>query len=210
MSHRREELLSAHLRKLASPIWQAQHEHPFVRGIGDGSLDPERFGRWLRQDHLYLIDYARVFASAVLRAPDLETMTKCSGLLHGIMQTEMGLHRSYVAGFGITTADLEREVKAPTCQGYTDFLLRVATTGDFTELLGALLPCMWGYAEIGQRLAERGMPADERYRAWIEMYASEEFAALATWCRDLLDRAGAGLPDGALRRVEAAFITSSR
>ena len=23
--------------------WYAQYEHPFVRGIGDGTLDPERF-----------------------------------------------------------------------------------------------------------------------------------------------------------------------
>ncbi len=210
MSHRREEPLSDHLRKLADPIWEAQHEHPFVRGIGDGTLDPERFGYWLRQDYLYLIDYARLFATAVLRAPDLETMTACSGLLHGIMQTEMGLHRSYAAGFGITTADLEGEVKAPTCQGYTDFLLRVATTGDFADLLGALLPCMWGYAEIGQRLAKQGMPEDVRYAAWIEMYAGDEFAALAMWCRELVDRFGAGLPEGAIGRVEEAFIISSR
>jgi thiaminase (transcriptional activator TenA) len=29
------------LRQAANPIWSAQHEHPFVRGIGKGSLDPE-------------------------------------------------------------------------------------------------------------------------------------------------------------------------
>jgi thiaminase (transcriptional activator TenA) len=202
--------LSVQLRELGDPIWEAQHAHPFVRGIGDGTLDPARFGHWLRQDYLYLIDYAKLIATAVLRAPDLETTTTCAGLLHGIMQTEMDLHRSYAAGFGITTADLKREVKAPTCQGYTDFLLRVATTGDFTELLAALLPCIWGYAEIGQRLAARGMPDDARYAAWIEMYAGEEFAALGAWCRDLVDRSGAGLPDRAIRRMEEAFITSSR
>jgi len=202
--------LSAHLRQFAGPIWDAQHAHPFVRGIGDGTLDTDRFGHWLRQDYLYLIDYARLFAAAVLRAPDLPTMTTCASLLHGIMHTEMDLHRSYAAGFGITTAELEREVKAPTCQGYTDFLLRTATTGDVTELFGALLPCIWGYAEIGQRLAEGGMPDDPRYVAWIEMYAGEEFATLATWCRELVDRCGAGLPDEAIRRVEAAFLTSSR
>ena len=206
----RNPTLSAHLRQLADPIWEAQHVHPFVRGIGDGTLPTDRFGHWLRQDYLYLIDYARLFAAAVLRAPDLATMTTCSQLLHGIMATEMDLHRSYVAGFGITAADLEREVKAPTCQGYTDFLLRTATTGDFVELLGALLPCMWGYAEIGQRLAAQGLPGDPRYAAWIEMYAGNEFAALADWCRDLLDRTGAALSEGALRRVEETFLTSSR
>jgi thiaminase/transcriptional activator TenA len=43
------------LRALAEPIWRAQHEHPFVRGIGDGTLDLERFKRWVRQDYRFLI-----------------------------------------------------------------------------------------------------------------------------------------------------------
>lgn len=201
---------SAHLREIADPIWEAQHEHPFVRGIGDGTLDVEKFGHWLRQDYLYLIDYARLFAAGVLKAPDLPTMNTMAEMVHAILHMEMDLHRSYVAEFGITTEDLERETKAPTCQGYTDFLLRTATTGDFAELLAALLPCIWGYAEVGSRLAQRGMPDDERYARWIGMYASEEFAQLGEWCRDLVDRVASGMPDDARRRMEEAFVTSSR
>lgn len=201
---------SAHLREIADPIWEAQHEHPFVRGIGDGTLDVEKFGHWLRQDYLYLIDYARLFAAGVLKAPDLPTMNTMAEMVHAILHMEMDLHRSYVAEFGITTEDLERETKAPTCQGYTDFLLRTATTGDFAELLAALLPCIWGYAEVGARLEQRGMPDDERYARWIGMYASEEFAQLGEWCRDLVDRVASGMPDDARRRMEEAFVTSSR
>jgi len=201
---------SAHLREIADPIWEAQHEHPFVRGIGDGTLDVEKFGHWLRQDYLYLIDYARLFAAGVLKAPDLPTMNTMAEMVHAILHMEMDLHRSYVAEFGITTEDLERETKAPTCQGYTNFLLRTATTGDFAELLAALLPCIWGYAEVGARLEQRGMPDDERYARWIGMYASEEFAQLGEWCRDLVDRVASGMPDDARRRMEEAFVTSSR
>lgn len=201
---------SARLREVAGPIWEVQHAHPFVRGIGDGTLDVETFGHWLRQDYLYLIDYARLFAAGVLRAPDLPAMTMMAHLVHEIMHTEMDLHCSYVAEFGITAEDLKREMKAPTCQGYTDFLLRTAATGDFAELLAALLPCMWGYAEVGQRLAAHGVPAEEWYARWIGMYASEEFAELAEWCRALVDRVAEGLPKEALARMEAAFVTSSR
>lgn len=201
---------SAQFRQAANPIWEAQYQHPFVWGIGDGSLDVDRFGFWLRQDYLFLIDYSRLFATAVLRAPDLDAMTRFAALLHETMTREMNLHRSYVAGFGITAQDLERETRAPTTQGYTDFLLRTATTGDYAELLGALLPCMWGYSGIGIRLAEQGLPDDERYRSWIEVYADPEFAELARWCRQLTDDACAGLPEPALARAEAAFITSSR
>lgn len=201
---------SHHLRSLADEIWEAQHRHPFVTGIGDGSLDLDRFRYWLRQDYLYLIDYARLFGAGMLKAPTLELMNTMSQLGHGILHTEMDLHRSYVAEFGISAADLEQETKAPTCQGYTDFLLRTATVGDFPELMGALLPCIWGYGEVGDRLADRGFPEDDRLRRWIEMYTSEDFRQLGAWCRDATDQVCDGLSAAALKRVEESFITSSR
>ncbi|MGB3327915.1 MAG: thiaminase II [Thermomicrobiales bacterium] len=204
------EPFSAHLRRRADPVWQAQHAHPLVRGIGDGTLDPAIFAFWLRQDYRFLIDYSRLFATAVLRAPDLASMTRFAALLHETLTREMDLHRSSVAEFGIAVAELEREQKAPTTQGYTDFLLRTATTGDYAELLGALLPCMWGYSELGIALAARGFPAEERYARWIETYADPAFAQLAGWCRELTDAACAGLPEAALQRVETAFLTASR
>ncbi len=201
---------SAHLRELADAVWAAQHAHPFVRGIGDGSLPLDKLTFWVRQDYLYLIDYARVFALGASRAPDLDTMTTFAELLHATLKTEMNLHRSYAAEFGISPAELEQERKAPTTQGYTDFLLRVATLGDFAEFAAALLPCMWGFLEVGERLARQGMPADPRYAKWIAMYSAPEFATLARWCRDLVDRLGRDASLELRQRMEATFLASSR
>jgi thiaminase/transcriptional activator TenA len=204
------ERFTDHLRRLVEPIWAAQHAHPFVRGIGDGTVDVERFSFWIRQDYLFLIEYCRLFALAAARAPDLDTISRFADLLQVTARTEMDLHRGYAAQFGISPDDLEHETMGPTTRGYTDFLLRVAVTGDFAELTAALLPCMWGFSEIGQHLAERPRPADARYAAWVEMYADPEFAALAEWCRDLVDRLADDAGPQARQRMEAAFVTSSR
>ncbi len=201
---------SARLRQLAEPVWQAQHNHPFVRGIGDGSLALERFQFWIRQDYLFLIEYCRLFGLAAARAPDLATLARFADLLQATARTEMSLHRSYAAEFGISDEDLEREEMAPATRAYTDFLIRVAATADFAELVAALLPCMWGFSEIGQRLAAGGRPGDHRYAAWIETYASPDFAELARWCRELLDRLAADAGEETRRRMAAAFIPSSR
>lgn len=199
-----------HLRARAEPIWEAQHAHPFVRGIGDGTLDLERFAFWVRQDYLFLIEYCRLFALAAARAPDLATLTRFAGLLQTTATVEMSLHRAYSREIGIAETDLEREHMAPTTRGYTDFLLRVAALGDFAELAAALLPCMWGFSEIGRRLLENGLPEEPRYRKWIEMYADPEFATLAEWCRDLVDRLGDGVSTRQRERMEEAFLTSSQ
>ncbi len=196
---------SDELRRAADPIWQAQHEHPFVRGIGDGTLPAAKFRHYVRQDYLFLIEYARLLALGCARAPGLAEMTRFAELARAILATEMDLHRSYAAEWGIAADELEAERMTPATRAYTDFLLRTAALGDYAELVAALLPCMWGYHEVGARLAERGRPADERYARWIDLYAGEEFAELAAWCRELVDEA-----EGARERMTEAFLTSSR
>ncbi len=202
--------LSTRLRRAADPIWQAQHAHPFLRGIADGTLASERFSFYVRQDYLFLVEYARLLALGAARAPDLATMTRFSQLTTEILTTEMDLHRAFAAELGITPAELAAESPSPTTQGYTDFLVRTAAQGDFAELAAALLPCMWGYAEIGQALAAEGASPDQRYARWVDMYASAEFAELADWCRALVDRLGGALAEGGRARLQRAFLTSSR
>ena len=201
---------SDELRAAAADVWHAQHDHPFVRGIGDGTLDTERFALWIRQDYLFLIEYARMLALGAARAPDLETMRRFADLSQAVLREEMDLHRSYAAELGIGCDELERESMLPTTRGYTDFLVRMAAHEDFAELVAALLPCMWGFSELGRRLAEGGLPKDERYSRWIEMYSSEEFEELARWCRELCDRVGAGASAAGRARMTEAFVISSR
>jgi thiaminase/transcriptional activator TenA len=198
------------LRALAEPVWAAQRVHPFITGIGDGTLDVERFAHYVRQDYVFLIDYARLLALGAARAPDLATMRRFAELAQAILVTEMSLHRTYARRFGISEAELEAEPPAPTTQAYSDFLVRTAAAGDFAELAAALLPCMWGYAELGSWLAARGGSPEPRYAEWIEMYAGEEFGELAEWCRGLVDRLAADRPAAARAPLASAFLTSSR
>jgi thiaminase/transcriptional activator TenA len=181
-----------------------------MRGIGDGTLCEERFRWYVRQDYLFLIDYGRLLALGAARAPRLEWMRKLATLAGEVLGTEMDLHRSFARRWSVSEAELEAEPWAPATRAYTDFLLRAAALGDFAELVGALLPCMWGYSEIGQTLAARGLPRHEGYREWIEMYASPDFGELAMWCRELTDAVAADLDTGGRERMSAAFIASSQ
>ncbi|WP_254821621.1 thiaminase II [Haloglomus halophilum] len=185
-------------------------EHPMVAGIGDGTLAPEPFRRWVRQDYVYLVEYNRVFALGAAKAPDLGRMGRFAELLHETLHTEMDLHRSYAAEFGISEAELEATDPSPTTRGYTDFLVRVAALGTFGDLVAALLPCMWGFNETAERLAADGLPDEERYAEWIRTYTSEEFADLADWCRELLDEVAAGAPERTRERYRDLFHTSAR
>jgi thiaminase (transcriptional activator TenA) len=198
---------SRRLTEIGRPYLQRQLDHPTVRGIADGTLDEGRFRAWLAQDYLFLLDYVRLFALAAARAPDAATLGRLVDLAHSTFHEELSLHRSYATRFRLTEAELEGTAKSRTCAAYTDFLLRTAATADFAEIVAALLPCMWGYSELGRAMAERGLPAEPRYRQWVETYADPGFAELAAWCADLLDQATEGLAPARLDACERAFVT---
>jgi len=199
------------LREKASPIWEAEMRHPFVLGIGEGTLPLEKFKFYVKQDYVFLVEFSKVFAWAVTKTTGVATMAKFAELLDATLHTEMELHRGYAKKFGIPPEDLEQTQAAPTCYAYTRHLLQVAATGTLAELVAALLPCAWGYCEIAARLAARGEPKDQPlYAEWIRMYSSAEFAGFAQWLRDLLDSLAEGLKEGTLASLEAHFLTSSR
>ena len=193
------------------PIRQAILSHPFITGVGDGTLPVESFKHYVKQDYVYLMDYARVLALASAKSPDLETMGWFAGLLDETLNTEMELHRRYCAEFGISREELDATKAAPTTVAYTSFLLKVAYQGTFPEVVAALLPCQWGYWEIGAHLAALGEPESAPlYSEWIRMYASPEFAELADSIRSIANKVAEEPAKGQIAAMEEAYLTSLR
>ena len=202
---------SEDIERTALPVRQAILAHPFITGVGDGTLPVDKFKYYVLQDYVYLIDYSRVLALASARAPDLETMSWFAGLLDETLKTEMELHRSYCGEFGITREELDATRPAPTTVGDTRGRRNGAHQGSFPELVASLLPCQWGYWEIGEHLARQGRPEGAPlYSQWIDMYASEEFAQLAQTVREMADRLGQAAGPGELAAMGKAYLTSLR
>ena len=197
--------------KKLKPLRQAILKHPFITGVGQGTLPIEKFKFYVRQDYLYLIDYSRILALASAKAPDLDTMGWFARLLHETLGTEMELHRSYCAEFNITRRELEETPVAPTTRSYTAYLGMVAHQHTFHEFVAALLPCQWGYWEIGDHLIRTVLPENAPlYSKWIQMYASDEFKSLADWTRSLADRLGEDASSTQVHGMEKAYLTSLR
>ena len=86
---------SDHLKQTAQPIWDAQLLHPFVLGLGDGSLPEAKFRFYILQDALFLFELAKLFALAATRATDLDTIAYLSKLQVDTIQVERALHQEY-------------------------------------------------------------------------------------------------------------------
>jgi len=198
------------LASVGDPVWDAIVAHPMVERLGDGTLDEAPFRYWVCQDYVYLIEYARLFAYGAASAPTLDRMSTFAQLLDETLHTEMELHRGYAAEFDISEKELAETEPSPTTQAYTDFLIRTAATGSFGDLVAALLPCMWGYNVTGNRLAETGLPDDDRYAEWVETYSGEEFTELTNWCLELMDEVAAEATATDRERYRSLFRTSAK
>lgn len=198
------------LREGTAKSWDACQAHPFVNAIGDGTLDSERFRFFLSQDYLFLVEYARFLAIATARAPGLREMERLSTLLQATLHVEMDLHRGYCSRNGVSAEALSETRPARATHAYTRHLLATAYGGSFGESMAAVLPCQWGYAEIGRRLAQQGKPAALHLAEWIEMYSGAEFQELAAWLCGLVDGLGADASTQEQEKMRDAFTMSCR
>lgn len=175
------------LRSKTDSLWSAIFAHPFVKGIGSGTLDREKYEFYLKQDYLYLIEFSRVFALASAKARQLEDMGYFATLLDLTLNTEMELHRRTCADFGISPSQLEQTEAGLITTAYTSFLVKVCYEGTLKEIIAVLLPCAAGYIEIAQKFKARGLPRNKHYRDWIETYSSKEFSNYANWLENRLN-----------------------
>ena len=188
-------------------LWQACLDHPFVQGIGDGSLDLEKFKHWVKQDYVYLIEYVRLFAIGTSKAHDLETMNSFAKGLDGVLFMEMDLHRSYAKTFGISEDDLEVTEKSAINTAYTSYMLNKAQAGGVENVACALLACSWSYSYIGLELAKMpGALEGENYGSWIKMYSSDDFTELNENAMDLMNKLAEGKPERELKVLEDIVV----
>ncbi len=199
------------LWKRVEPIWNSYLEHPFVKGLGDGTLEQEKFKHWLKQDYVYLIDYARLFAIGSAKADDLEKMTTFAKLLHGVLDVEMDLHRKYAADFGISKEELEATEPSAITTAYTSYMLNLSQRGGMENVVASVLACEWSYNFIGKSLANwPGALDDNFYSSWVEMYSSNEFTELAEETKQLMNQIAEGKPEQELVRLEEIVVKTSQ
>ena len=171
---------SADLWQSIMPIYAAILDHPFVRGLTDGSLPREAFRFYAVQDALYLRDFARALSIAAARAPQDDWIIMFNEHAAGALKVERSLHESFFAEWGLTP-----------------------------EAVAALLPCYWIYWEVGKALERLGS-ADPLYARWIGTYAAEEFGGLVRLVIECLNEEAARHGASERDAMSRHFVTTSR
>lgn len=192
-------------------LWNSFDEHPFVKGIADGTLDKEKFKYYMIQDYLYLIDYARVFALGVVKAEDSDTMRLCAGYVRQILDGEMDIHKGYMQRLGISLREAEQTKAALDNLSYTSYMLRIAYDGGAAEAMAAILSCAVSYEFIGRHMVEQNPKCVEHefYGEWIKGYSAPEYAAANRVLEELTERLIADCSESQFAKLKEIFLNCS-
>ncbi|PZF10663.1 bifunctional hydroxymethylpyrimidine kinase/phosphomethylpyrimidine kinase [Curtobacterium sp. MCPF17_011] len=175
----------------------------FLRGLADGTLDPEVFAGYLAQDVHYLRAYEQHLA-AVAAGSTGDAAVFWTTASEGCAAEARDLHHRRLAG---SHAD---DPVHPVCAGYlahlADAARQSADSGDVAVLAAAVLPCFRVYAWVGERLGTA--PVGHPFADWITAYGDPGFAASSARATELVEEL-AGRADPALRgRMARAFRQS--
>jgi thiaminase (transcriptional activator TenA) len=205
--------LFSRLVAAAGATWPAYTRHDFVRRLARGDLPEAGFRRYLVQDYLFLLHFARAWGLAIYKSETLAEMRRAHSLVAATLETEIGLHIEYCRGWGLSETAMAQEPEALETIAYTRFVLDRGLAGDRLDLEVALAPCIVGYAEIAaERMADPATRHDGNpYREWLDMYAGGEYQGLARDAAAALDEQFARRGgEGRFPALARSFATAAR
>jgi thiaminase/transcriptional activator TenA len=181
--------LHERLWRRSSDLAQRCLEHPFVRGLADGTLPVEAFRRYIAQDAYFLRAFLSAFALCTARSPDAEAAAQLVEMQRGTL-AELKLHAAYSRELSI---DLVHVRPYPAAAAYCDFLQSTAWHESADHALAAMTPCARLYGYLGGEIARDGIP-QHRYADWIRTYSSDDYARHVRGMEALLERLASDTP----------------
>lgn len=193
-------------------IWGKYLHHDFVKALENGSLAKENFLFYLKQDYIYLLHYAKCYALLANNATNAKELRFAMKFQNYIVEGELQLHKS-ILQLGINADELSVRDESLASIAYTRYMLSVASSGDYLDMLIALSSCAIGYGYIGRELYERlgeQALAKHPYEAWIRTYAGAEFQAEIVEFEDFVNTYTDTINEAKFQRLSDIFYTVTR
>ncbi|KAI8307104.1 putative hydroxymethylpyrimidine/phosphomethylpyrimidine kinase 2 [Colletotrichum sp. SAR11_240] len=192
-------------------VWSEFVYHPFVMAMGDGTLPLESFKKYLIQDYLYLVHFARANSLASYKAKNIADISAGATIVSHIAR-EMSLHIDYCKGFGITVPEIEATEEHQACTAYTRYVLDVGQSEDWIALQMALAPCLLGYGAVAKQLHGdvKTKRDDNTYWKWIENYVADDYVQAVKTGSELIERHAVLQSPSSIERLIKIFIHGTK
>lgn len=189
----------------SADLIKAHLNHPFSKGLADGSLPAEVFRFYLQQDAIYIKNYTKAMNLLAGKAPTQEIKELFLKLSTDSYELEAVFQKELFREYSVEATDLME----PACLAYSSFLISTISTNSFLIGLTSLLPCFWVYLENGKNIANHSVE-NNHYQAWIDTYVSEEFSEQTELVKKYVNHYSKNIDPTQLNKLKEIFAYSCR
>jgi thiaminase (transcriptional activator TenA) len=166
------------MKQYSIEIWREILNHKFIIELSKGTLPFNKFLFYLKQDHYFLQEFAKLFQSAIQKTTDTTMKKWLERLYKSTVNFEMGMQRQMLYKL-LSSNSINNDTKqqsfspSKTTLDYIAYLVDILSNDTFAEMVSAIAPCPWTYLEIAQLLSKFSIE-NEIYRNWVQFYCSTE------------------------------------
>ena len=132
-------------------VLQRMLDHPFVRGISDGTLPKPAYHRYLIYERDFVETAISIFAYATARAPDLNAKSWLIDVQQSLARDQLPYFDQSFKELAVAT-DIPRP---PAVDAFDEGMLTIAEQGDFSEIVTAMFAAEWMYWTWCSRMPRR-------------------------------------------------------
>lgn len=165
-------MFTAQLKQEAAPIIESIYNDPFIQGMIDGDIPKSSVRHYLKADHLYLNEFAKIYSLLIPKINDKEAINFFLGQIDFVLNGEVEAHYTLSDYVGEDYKEIIADGKwYPASDHYIKHMYYNAYRYDNASYtICAMAPCPYVYQQLAIKMNERHDLTDNPLKPWVEFY----------------------------------------
>ncbi len=184
------------LKQQAEPIIEAIYNDPFIQGVIKGTIDKAAVRHYLKADHLYLNEFAKIYSLLIAKLDDREGINFLLGQIDFVMNGEIEAHLVMADYVG---EDYHTIIKDGAWYPASDHYIKhmyynAYRYDDASFTICAMAPCPYVYQQLALKITEHHHLTGNPLKPWVDFYTvhmDELLMHLDRWVNTFAEQATA-------------------
>ncbi|MCE4957608.1 thiaminase II [Macrococcoides caseolyticum] len=168
-------MFTASLKKEVAPIIDSIYNDGFIQGMINGDLDKDAVIHYLKADHHYLNEFAKIYSLLIPKINDKETIKFFLEQIDFVMNGEVAAHYTLA---DYAEVDYKTIIKLgewyPSSDHYIKHMyFNAYRYSDAAYTICAMAPCPYVYQELALKVKAHHDLIGNPFKAWFDFYAVE-------------------------------------
>ncbi|WP_414047201.1 thiaminase II [Macrococcus equi] len=168
-------MFTAQLKQEVEPIIEAIYEDGFIQGMIRGDLSKEAVIHYLKADHLYLNEFAKIYSLLIPKLDDKDGIKFLLEQIDFVMNGEVTAHYTLADYAQVFYKEIIKDGEwYPSSDHYIKHMyFNAYRYSDAAFTICAMAPCPYVYQQLALKMKERHDFTGNPFKDWVDFYAVE-------------------------------------